>query len=138
MSVEQNKTVVRRFFEEIINGGNYDVADEIMGAGVESHSFPGLFGPEGVKEIMRAWDSTFANSHFTIHHEIAEGDLVLTHWTFTATHQGEYAGIAPSGKPIKFDGVGLWRVADGKVVEHWTYYDKLDMVQQMGATVGPG
>ena len=85
---------------------------------------------------MRNWNSTFADSHFTVHHEIAEGDLVLTHWTWTARHQGEYAGIAPTGKPIKVDGVGIWRIADGKVVEHWSYYDKLDLVQQLGAIPG--
>lgn len=68
---------------------------------------------------------------------IAEGDLVLWHWTFSGTHRGELMGIAPTGKHLEFAGVNLFSFRDGKVVEDWVYRDTVGFLRQLGALPAP-
>ena len=65
--------------------------------------------------------------------QIAEGDLVVTRWTAMGTNDGELMGMSPTGKSVKIEGIGVDRIADGKVVESWGCWDTLGMMQQLGA-----
>ena len=129
MSTEENKELVRRFFDERWNHGNFDVYDEMLGPG---------FDINGEKEWARSMYATFANGQFTILDIIAEGDQVALHWRVDATHQGDYLGVAATGKPVSFQGMTLIRIANGKIVEDIAYWDNLSILEQLGATPASG
>jgi steroid delta-isomerase-like uncharacterized protein len=131
---EENKAIFRRYVEEVGNEGNLDLVDEIF-ADYVSHQPDGSVlerGPEDVKRFMGEFRSAFHDFHTTIEDQIAEGDRVATRWTMHGTHEGEFRGIAPSGKRIRVTGIGIFRFSGGKVVESWDNFDQLGMMRQLG------
>ncbi len=87
---------------------------------------------EGFKKSVTVLCTGFPDIHATIDGIIAEGDTVWDRVTLTATHTGEYLGLAPTGKKIRVRGVRIWRIVDGKVVERESFYDFLDFYKQLG------
>ena len=71
-----------------------------------------------------------------IHWQAAEGNLVTTHKTYHGTHEGEFFGIAPTGKAIRFETVDAMRVVDGRITEHWGVANLFSLMEQLGATPG--
>jgi predicted ester cyclase len=69
---------------------------------------------------------------------VAEGDLVAARWTTSGTHTGPWADVAPTGTPVTFSGVNIFRVQEGKVVELWNHRDDLGLMEQLGAPVFAG
>jgi steroid delta-isomerase-like uncharacterized protein len=141
MSTEQNKAVVRRLFEEAFGKGNLAVLDEIV-APNQVNGGPGALpampsGPEGVKMLITTYRNAFPDLHFTIDEQVAEGNTVVTRWTAHGTHNGEFAGIPPTGKSATVVGIGLDRVEDGKIVESWGLFDQFGMLQQLGVIPAP-
>jgi predicted ester cyclase len=136
MSEEENKAIFRRYVEEVSNEGNLDLADEIFDSYI-SHQSDGRHeerGPEDVKRFIGEFRQAFPDFRSTIEYQVAEGDMVVTRWRASGTHQGEFRGIAPTGKPVAITGIGVFRFSDeGKVVESWDNLDELGMMQQMGA-----
>jgi len=65
------------------------------------------------------------------------GDSMIVRWTITATHAGNLRGLPPTGKPLRFSGIAIDRVANGKIVEEWVYFNVLDLMQQLGFTLVP-
>ena len=140
MSAEENKAIYRRYVEEVSNEGNLDLVDEIFARYV-SHQPDGHTeerGPEDVKRFIGEFHQAFPDFHCTIEDQIAEGDKVATRWTIRGTHQGEFRGIAPTGKQITVTGIGIFRFSEGKVVESWDNFDQLGMMQQLDAIPQPG
>ena len=140
MSAEENKAIFRRYVEEVSNEGNLDLVDEIFARYV-SHQPDGHTeerGPEDVKRFIGEFHQAFPDFHSTIEDQIAEGDKVATRWTIRGTHQGEFRGIAPTGKQITVTGIGIFRFSEGKVVESWDNFDQLGMMQQLAAIPQPG
>ena len=136
MSTEQNKAMDRRVYEEVWNGGSLAVIDELVAANYVDHDQepPGaLEGVEGLKQSVTMYRSAFPDVHFTVEDQIAEGDRVVTRWTARGTHQGAFMGIPPTGKQAMVTGISITRVASGKVVEGWTNFDALGLLQQLGA-----
>jgi steroid delta-isomerase-like uncharacterized protein len=136
VSVEENKAVVRRWFEELFNAGNLEVADEIIAADHVNHdpTLPDIpSGPEGQKQVVNLYRGAFTNAHISVEDQLAEGDRVATRWTGSGTHQGEFMGVAPSGNQVTVTGITINRVSGGKIAESWTNYDALGMMQQIGA-----
>src|ERR671910_2782808 len=133
MSVEENKAIFRRYVEEIPNQGNMKVADEIFDRYI-SHQPDGSTlerGPEEVKRFTGEFHSAFPDLHVSIEDQIAEGDKVVSHFTIRGTHQGEFRGMAPTGKEIALTGVTTFRFSpEGKVVETWDSYDQLSLMRQ--------
>ena len=135
MSTEQNKAILRRFFEELFNRGDLSVADEIVAVDYLAHDpapgeTPGL---QGLKEFVTSTRTAFPDVTFTIDDEIAEGDKVATRWTFRGTHQDEFAGIPASGNHVTFSALNIHRIVNGKLQEAWLKADTLDYLQQLGA-----
>jgi steroid delta-isomerase-like uncharacterized protein len=132
---EENKAIFRRYVEELGNEGNFDLADEIFDHYL-AHQSDGTTlerGPEDVKRFMGEFRSAFPDFHSTIEDMVAEGDKVVTRWMARGTHQGEFRGIAPTGKEIEMTGIGIFRFStEGKVVESWDAMDQLGMMQQLG------
>jgi steroid delta-isomerase-like uncharacterized protein len=140
VSEEQNKATFRRYVEEVGNEGNLDLVDEIFDRYI-SHQSDGHTeerGPEDVKRFTGEFHQAFPDFRTVVEDQIAEGDKVVTRWRASGTHQGEFRGIAPTGKQITVTGIGIFRFSDeGKVVESWDNFDQLGMMQQLGAIPAP-
>ena len=140
MSAEENKAIVRRFVDEVQSAGNIDVIDELCSPEFVNHSAPpGMpANCEGVKIVTAMFRQAFPDSYFTVEDMVAEGEKVATRKTFRGTHQGEFMGIPPTGQKVSVGLMDIVRIADGKVVEHWSMGDNLGMMQQLGVIPQPG
>jgi steroid delta-isomerase-like uncharacterized protein len=132
---EQNKAVARRFLE-IFEEGNLDALDEILAEDAVDHdpyNPHGQEGLEGAKKTISMYREAFPDVSFEIEDQIAEGDLVVTRWTGTGTHEGELMGAQPTGQESSVTGITIDRIEDGKIVEGWTQWDVLGMMRNIGA-----
>jgi steroid delta-isomerase-like uncharacterized protein len=138
--LEENKTLVRHFVDEVQSRGNIDLIDELCSPEFVNHSAPpGLpANREGVKLVTSMFRQAFPDSYFGVEDMIAEGDKVATRKTFHGTHEGEFLGIPPTGRPVSIGLIDIVRVADGRVVEHWSIGDSLGMMEQLGVIPQPG
>lgn len=137
---EENKAVVRRFVEGVINGGNLDLADELIDPGHVNHdpTAPEVPpGPEGVKRLIGAYRGAFPDIRFHIEEMISEGDTVAHRWTFTGTHEGTLMGVEPTGKKVEVKGVEMNRVEGGRIASSHTVSDAMGLMQQLGLTPQP-
>ena len=141
MLSETNKSVSRRFFEEVFGKGKLNVLDEII---TKDHvnsgpaNPPGLLpGLEGTKQLVTMYRNAFPDVHFTIDEQIAEGDKVVTRWTAHGTHQGELAGIPATGNLSTVTGIAVDRIVNGKIAESWGIFDQFLMMQQLGVIPTP-
>jgi steroid delta-isomerase-like uncharacterized protein len=133
---EQNKTNVRRLFDELWNKGNMAVADELIAPTYIHHdaATPDVGrGPEGEKKRVTMYRTAFPDLRLTIEDTIAEGETVVARWTCRGAHRGELHGIAPTGKQFAFAGVSIVRFVGGKMAEGWINWDALGLMQQLGA-----
>ena len=134
MSIEQNKLVAHRFFEDAYNTGNLDLLDQLLTSDyVDQKAPPGTpAGPEGIKQVISMFRAAFPDLHFTIEDQIAEGDKVVTRYTFSGTQQGPLMGIPATGKHVRITGISVYRVVNGKMQAAWIEYDMLGLMQQIG------
>jgi len=142
-SSEEAKEIIRRWNEEGWSGGKYELAHEIISPNMVVHGAGGQavgMGPDGLIDLIKTWRTAFPDGRMEIDDLIVEDDLVGIRNTWSGTHQAEFYGVPPSGKPVAVTSVGLDRVRDGKVTEGWGELDMVGMMQQMGALpmVGPG
>ena len=141
MLTETNKTVSRRFFEEVFGNGKLNLLDEIIAKDHVNNgpgSLPGLpTGPEGAKQIVTLYRNAFPDVQFTIDEQLAEGDKVMTRWTAHGTHQGELQGLPATGKSSTVTGIAVDRIVDGKIAETWGIFDYFAMMQQLGVIPTP-
>jgi predicted ester cyclase len=133
VSTEENKALVRRFYEEI-DKGNLEAMDELVAEDYADHSpppFPVAPGREGLKEAFKLfWEAT--PGYHQIEDQVAEGDKVVTRMTAYGKHEGDLPGIPRTGNDMKMTAVVIHRIADGKLVEKWSDKDVLGMLQQVG------
>ncbi|GAC1660651.1 MAG: ester cyclase [Ktedonobacteraceae bacterium] len=135
MSTEENKALVRRFYEEAWNRDNIAAFDELLSPDHVLHDpgFPETIrGLEGFKQYYGGYASAFPGNQITVEQYIAEGDTVVSHWTAHGTHKGNLMGIPPTGKQVTVVGITINRIANGKIVEDWSIYDMFGMLQQLG------
>lgn len=141
MSTEENKAVVRRFIAEVVNGNNLSAVDELFAPNYVlymSHSPEPSRGTENVKHVAAMFRSAFPDWHNTIEDMLADGEKVVTRWTERGTHQGEFQGIAPTGKQVTLTGIDIYRISDGMIAEQWVQADMLGFMQQLGVVPPPG
>ncbi len=137
MSLEANKALVRRFIDEIFVRGRPEAVDELLADDFVSHTWRSTGDGKGdLKRAMERLSTVLADSRFTVEDLIAEGDRVAVRVTAQATQVGEFMGLAPSGKAYSIGEIHIFRIRDGKVVEHWHQYDQLGMLRQLGAMPG--
>ena len=134
IAAEQHKSTIRRFYEEGVNKGNAAVFDEVISPDYVSHFFPPDLphGPEGVKRFVAAFRGAFPDIHVTCDEIIVEGEMATSHITIRATHNGEFQGIVPTGKPVTVEAIDLWRFARGKASEGWGGPNVLSLLHQLG------
>lgn len=119
-STEQNKGVVRRFLEAIVNTGDVSLLPEVIAADCRESNDPTgrSIGLDAMRAHILGVRATYPDLHVTIVRQIAEGDWVATQIEARGTHLGAWAGIAPTGKPVTITGVNLDRIVAGRIVEH--------------------
>ena len=139
MSIESNKELVGRYYEEVLNARKVEILDELAVSDYDEHSpFPGQpNGLEGLKARAGALLSAFNPYVFTIRDLVAEGDTVVVYWTNVATHSGSFMGIPPTGRVVTLSGIDIHRIRDGKMAEHWHVVEELQMMQQLGLVPSP-
>ena len=132
---ERNKTVVRRFVEEVQNKKDPAVFDELNDPEfVNLSAPPGMPADrEGGKMFLSSFFSAFPDSRWTVDDMIAQGDQVATKKTFTGTHTGDFGEITATGNRVTLQYVDILRLRDGKIIEHWLCMDQLTFLQQLGA-----
>ncbi len=138
MSLENLKTVYRRWIDEVWNEGNVAVINDLHAPDYIDHS--GLAGveptSEGLKRFITEYHKTFPDGRFSIDDVIAEGDRVVGRYTFQGTHLGNLGNLPPTGKSVTMHGIDILRVADGRIAEIWHLEDVLSVFQQLGVMPG--
>ena len=131
---EQNKALVRRFYEEI-DKGNIGVLDELVAEDYLDHNpppFPGLAsGREGLKQVFGIFQQATPGYHH-IEDQIAEGDKVVTRLTSIGKHEGDLPGAPKTGNDLNMTSITIHRIANGKLVEKWSEKDIMGFLQQIG------
>lgn len=129
----ENKTLVHRFVEEFWNQGHMAVADDLMTAdAVIVLPGRGEVSKEQFKAFAMSLRGAFPDWHSTPEDLIAEGEWVAERWTGRGTHQGDFQGIAPTGKRVVVPGFVFYRITSGKIVEFRGLFDGLSMLHQLG------
>jgi predicted ester cyclase len=135
MDSEANRRIARRMVEEVVSA-NDETARRVV---VHSEFYdptnpPGMqHGPDGNRQIVELFHCSFPDVRWEIVDTIAEGDTVVMRLIMTGTQQGEFFGIAPTGRQVRVEGIHLLRIRDGKVIEHQGINDDLGFMQQLGA-----
>ena len=143
ISIEQNKATVRRWSDELWGQGKLAVADEILAKDYVRHDpgdpFP-AHGPEDVKRIVSALRAMLPDLAIHVEAIVAEGDLVASRYTATATDTVGYMGMPPTGKSIRASAMQMFRFDHGLIVESWAVRDDLGTLRQLGhlPTMGRG
>jgi len=134
---EQNKTLARRWFEDLFSRGNLDVANEILSAEFVDHlTHEDERGLVELKLYVSIYRTAFPDIQDAVEDIVAEGDKVVVRWTSGGIHQGEFMGVAPTGRHVTFTGMRLFRIAENKIVESWVNIDERGLQEQLGAVSG--
>jgi steroid delta-isomerase-like uncharacterized protein len=139
MSAEENKALVRRWFEEL-DKRNFAIIDELIPEDYIDHNppLPDLPpGREGVRQSSLRLDAAFPDAVHTLEDQMAEGDKVMTRLTTRATFLGKCLGFQPTGRTVEVRGIAVHRIAGGKLVEHWAHMDMAGFMEQLGAPAEP-
>jgi predicted ester cyclase len=131
---EQNKQITRRVLEELFEKGNLDAADKLIHPDFVNHEAPpgNPQGPEGLKETVSWLRGLWGPMRADIEDEICEGAKVVARVTMHGRHLGEFLGKEPTGKEFAVEHVHIWRLDQGKVIEHWSVRDDLGQALQLG------
>lgn len=137
-TAEENKALVRRWFEEVWTKGRSDAIDEMFAADGIAHGLSDdagnpLRGPADFKPFHEIFCGAFPDIEVVVEEMIAEGDLVAARCSVRGKHTGDHLGIAASNAPVQFTGMNIVRIKDGKIVEAWNNFDFMKMNKQIGA-----
>ena len=137
-NLEENKALIRRWFEEVWNQGRADAIPEMFAEDGIAHGLSDdvnapLKGPGGFLPFHAQFREAFPNIEVVVEDQIAEGDRVATRCSVRGKHAGDSLGFAATGSPVEFTGVAITRIKDGKIVEAWNNFDFMKMYRQLGA-----
>lgn len=135
---DENKALIRRWFEEVWNQGREEVIDELFAAdgiahGLADESGKTLRGGQDYKPFFRKFRSAFPNIQVIVEDTVAEGDMVAARCTVRGKHQSDSLGFAATGMATEFTGITIVRIDQGKIVEAWNNFDFMTMFKQLGA-----
>ncbi len=136
MSAEESKRDARRYMDELYNKGNTAVVFEMLAANFVYRNPAPPITPdrEGLIQEMTMVRTAFPDLKVTVDDVLIEGDKGVMRWTMSGTHEGVFYGIAPTHKHVVWSGIAIWRTVDNKLVESWNFLDRLDLLNQIGAT----
>ena len=127
--------ILNRRWIQAFNEHDWEGEDACRSADYLAH-LSGMSGPldtNGWVGFIQAFHTAFPDAHITVEDDISAGDIVASRWTLTGTHQGEFQGVPPTGRPIRVSGIDFSRVVDGRIAEHWAQFDLMALMQQIGA-----
>ena len=132
----EEKMLVRRFYEEIINNARFDKLHEIIDPKIVWHDplLPTgeVRGVENFRNILEMFRLAFPDLHITVEDQIQENEQVVTRFTITGTHKGDLMGVSATHKRFKVSGISIIRFEHGKAVEEWIEEDGLGIMRQLG------
>ncbi len=136
MSLEANKAVVRRLFDEVFTAGEVAAVDELLAPEYVGYDPPNaptaMRGPAAMKDVAERMAGAFAERRYTIDVLIAEGDLVAARVTLAATHTGQFLGTAPTRRRVEVTGTVTYRFTGDKIVASWGNWDNVGLLRQLG------
>ena len=141
MSVEENKAIARRLFEEGLTKEDLDTLDEIIAPDILLHG-NNISSKDGYKSYISRMHLSFPDWQYVVVDLIAEGDKVAVRWTGSGTQTGKWGGFAPTNKSIEWGGTTTLRFADGKITEEWDdinmfwFLRQLDLVPTWEELIG--
>lgn len=141
MPADENKALIRRFYEEVWDRGNTDFAYEVFADDYVRHDLRPTdppAGPEGQKKIADDFRSAFPDLKVTVDLVVGGDDYVVGRWTASGTHLGSWAGLAPTGRHATFSAANIFRFENGKVVEIWNHRDDFGLFEQIGSPIYAG
>ncbi|MGI9096998.1 MAG: ester cyclase [Solirubrobacteraceae bacterium] len=128
MSADENVAAVRDFIERAWNAGDEAVFEEHLAADI---AHPG--GRDGFKAMVLGFRSAFADLAMEVRDIFGVEDKVVTRWTMRGTHEAAFLGIAPTGRPVEFDGIAIDIMRDGQRIDGWAQFDRMGLLIQLGA-----
>jgi steroid delta-isomerase-like uncharacterized protein len=134
---KENKAIVRGYLEQVWNEGRLDRFEEFMAQDVIPHGGPAVTDAKSMKKALATFRGAFPDVNIALDDELAVGDKVVTRFTISGTHKGDFNGIPATGKQAVWSGITIFRLAGGKIVEWWLQADNLGMMQQLGVIPAP-
>lgn len=131
-STAENKKLVETLIKTVFQDHDFSKLDEIMRDDYIQHNPDVPQGKAGFKKFFEQMFGAMPDFRYTVKKIVAEGDIVMTYSTTTATHLGEWLGNPPTGNKLNFDVVDIFRIEDGKIAEHWDVADTLKLFTQVG------
>ena len=131
-----NRANIRRLYDEVWNKRKLEVLSELVSPSHALHgpSFSGsAIGPEAYKLRVSAFYVGFPDLHWTIEDTVAEKEKVVVCWTFSGTHKGDYMGVPATNKKVSVDGMTIHHMANGRIMDSYSTWDALGLLQQLGA-----
>ncbi len=126
MSIQENKAFIRRYFDALSKDKSPATVNEYVAD-----------SDEELKQHIAFFEAAFPRYQLIADDMIAEGDQVTVRTTLKGTHEGDLMGIAPTGKQVTLPLILIYRIADGKIAEHWMGVDQMDLMQQLGVVPTP-
>ncbi len=133
---QETKDVALRLARDVLSAGDLAAFEELFAEDYVNHNIPvpGIAGTkDGFRELVKATRNAFPDVVVHIDHVVAEDDMVVFRDHVTATSSGEFFGVPPSGSRVEWTEIHWLRIADGRIVEHWTNFDQLGILRQLGA-----
>jgi steroid delta-isomerase-like uncharacterized protein len=134
--LEQNKRIVRRYYDELLNGARYELAEELFSEEFlsDEQPVPGMLkGRSAVGRAIAAWHEGFPDFREEVEVLLAEKDLVAARFRFTGTHKGIFLNIAPTGRAVWMSGIEIFRLRGGRITEVWYSEQLHELLEQLGA-----
>lgn len=134
---EENKALLRRWFDEVWNKGRSDTIEELFAPEGVAHGLSGeaeapVVGPSAFRDFHATFRGAFPDIIVSVDDMVAEGDKVAARCSVRGKHTGNHLGIAPTDTPVDFTGIAIVRIEDGKIVEAWNNFDFMRMNKQLG------
>ncbi|HKU76874.1 MAG TPA: ester cyclase [Pyrinomonadaceae bacterium] len=134
---EENKQLLRRWFEEVWNKGRADAIEEMLDAngivhGLSDDPANPIKGPQNFRPFHTVFREAFPNMMIVVEDMVAEGDKVAARCSVRARHEGDFLGVSATQSPVDFTGIAIVRIEYGKIVEAWNNFDFMSLHKQVG------
>lgn len=133
-AADDAKVLVRQFYADVLNQNRFAAAEKYIAPDAVEHDTlmgEGLNVLENVREHLSQFHTGFPDLKYEIQDVVLDGDRIAVRYRLTGTHRGRFLGIEATGRPIDIEGAEFWRLAKGKIVEHWNYLDSMILMQQL-------
>jgi steroid delta-isomerase-like uncharacterized protein len=131
--VAGNADLLAHFYKDVFENWDRDLVDKMLSPDFCSHDWPegSRTGPDGFWDFYDGVLAAFPDTHYVVDRIVADDDLVTVHWHLLGTHLGDFAGMPPTGAPISLEGIAIYRIEGGKLMERWVVYDMYGLMQQV-------